>query len=529
MRYNARSIYIKNLRLKQAFMSNSLLQNYLKRILLAPVYDVAIESPLHQAGFLSERLHNHVWLKREDQQPVYSFKIRGAYNKVMQLSEQEKVAGVIAASAGNHAQGLAYAAKKLGIKAVIVMPKTTPDIKVKAVKGWGARVVLHGDAYDDAFAHSQKLVEEKGLTYIHPYDDPDTIAGQGTIGMEILRQMPHTADVVFVPVGGGGIAAGVSVYIKALQPGTRVIGVECTESACLAAAMAAGKRVTLSQVGIFADGVAVAQIGKNTWEVCKQCIDEVITVTPDELCAAIKDTFDDTRAVCEPAGALAVAGLKKYVEREQCEDRHLVAILSGANVNFDRLRYISEVAEIGEGREVILAVNIEEKPGSFHTFCSLLGKRPLTEFNYRYGDNHQANIYVGVKVGDEVDARQKLLEELQQHDYQVFDVTDNEAAKYHIRHMVGGHAPASIVDERLYRFEFPERPGALLDFLRKLGKKFNISLFHYRNHGAAFGRVLVGLQVPDEFQEQQLQHYLDELGYGYWDETDNKVYQLFLK
>jgi len=509
-------------------MSNPLLNDYLKKILSARVYDVAIESPLHLAPFLTERLGNQVWLKREDEQPVYSFKIRGAYNKVVQLSEDEKAAGVVAASAGNHAQGLALAAKELGIKATIVMPRTTPEIKVKSVKARGAKVVLHGDAFDDAFAYSQKLVEEKGMTYIHPYDDPDTIAGQGTIGMEILRQMRQPVDAVFVPVGGGGLAAGVAAYIKALRPEVKVISVESTESACLAAAKEAGERVILDQVGIFADGVAVAQIGENTWDVCKDYIDECLTVTPDELCAAIKDIFDDTRAVCEPAGALAVAGMKKYVEQNHCEDHNFVAILSGANVNFDRLRYISEVAEIGEGREVILAVTIPEEAGSFQKFCSLLGKRPITEFNYRYGDDDKARIYVGVKVSDEANAREQLLNELQTDGYPVMDITDNEIAKYHIRHMVGGHAPGSVNDERVYRFEFPERPGALLNFLKKLGKRFNISLFHYRNHGAAFGRVLVGLQVPDD-KVSQLEGYLNELGYRFWDETNNEAYQLFLR
>ncbi|MBE0483528.1 MAG: threonine ammonia-lyase, biosynthetic [Bacterioplanes sp.] len=505
-----------------------MLNEYLRKILSARVYDVAIESPLHVAPFLSERLGNQVWLKREDEQSVYSFKLRGAYNKVVQLSDAEKACGVVAASAGNHAQGLALAAQKLGIKAVIVMPRTTPDIKVKSVRARGARVILHGDAFDDAFAYSQKLVAEKGMTYIHPYDDPEVIAGQGTVGMEILRQMRQPIDAVFVPVGGGGLAAGVAAYIKALRPEVKVIGVESTESASLAAALEAKRRVVLPQVGIFADGVAVAQIGLHTWEICKDHIDEVITCTPDEICAAIKDVFDDTRAVCEPAGALSVAGLKKYVDRDGCEDQNLVAILSGANVNFDRLRYISEVAEIGEGREVILAVTIPEQAGSFQRFCSLLGKRPITEFNYRYGDDQQAQIYVGVKVGAELGARQALLDELRADDYPVLDITDNEIAKYHIRHMVGGHAPASVADERVYRFEFPERPGALLNFLRTLGKRFNISLFHYRNHGAAYGRVLVGLQVPTD-KMAQLQGYLDELGYGYWDETDNTAYQLFLR
>ncbi|MDF1763222.1 MAG: threonine ammonia-lyase, biosynthetic [Oleibacter sp.] len=505
-----------------------MLNDYLKKILESRVYDVAIESPLEMATFLSERLGNDILIKREDKQPVYSFKIRGAYNKVAQLTDAEKACGVIAASAGNHAQGLALAAKKLGIKAVIVMPRTTPEIKIMSVKARGAKVILHGDAFDEAAAHAQKLVEEKGYTYIHPYDDPLTIAGQGTIGMEILQQMDDLPDAIFVPVGGGGIIAGIAAFVKAMAPQVKIIGVESTESACLAAAMAAGDRVILPEVGIFADGVAVAQIGKNTWEICKDHVDEVITCTPDELCAAIKDIFDDTRAISEPAGALAIAGIKKYVAREQCHDKKLVGILSGANVNFDRLRYISEVAEIGEGREVILAVTIPERPGSFQRFCQLLGKRPITEFNYRYGDANEAQIYVGVKVDAEKGSRVKLVTELQAEEYPVLDITDNDIAKYHIRHMVGGHAPNSVDDERVYRFEFPERPGALLKFLRTLGKRFNISLFHYRNHGAAYGRVLVGLQLNDENREQ-LHIYLNDLGYRYWDETDNPAYRLFLR
>lgn len=505
-----------------------MLNDYLKKILSARVYDVAVESPLRIAPFLSERLGNQIWLKREDEQSVYSFKLRGAYNKIVQLTEEEKACGVVTASAGNHAQGVALSAQKLGIKATIVMPRTTPDIKVRSVKARGARVVLQGDAFDDAFTYSQKLVEEKGMTYIHPYDDPEVIAGQGTIGMEILRQLSGPLDAVFIPVGGGGLAAGVAAYVKALRPEVRIVAVESTESACLAAALETGKRVILPQVGIFADGVAVAQIGKNTWDVLKNTVDEVITCTPDEICAAIKDVFDDTRAVCEPAGALSVAGVKKYVEREGCENQNLVAILSGANVNFDRLRYISEVAEIGEGREIILAVTIPEQPGSFQKFCSLIGKRPITEFNYRYADDDRARIYVGVKVGAEPGSRQQLVDELSSENYPVLDITDDEMAKYHIRHMVGGHAPAAVTDEVLYRFEFPERPGALLNFLRKLGKHFNISLFHYRNHGAAYGRVLIGLQVEAD-KTAQLEKLLEELGYPYWDESSNMAYQLFLR
>jgi len=501
-------------------------ENYIKRILEANVYDVSVETPLSQAAFLTERLSNNILIKREDLQPVYSFKCRGAYNCISKKTPEQLAKGIVTASAGNHAQGVALAAQKLGIKATIVMPLTTPEIKVASAKARGGKVVLHGDTFDEAFTYSQKLVEEKGMTYIHPYDDPDVIAGQGTIAMEMLRQ--HTGDIhaIFVPVGGGGIAAGVAAYVKYLRPEIKVIAVESTESACLAAAMKAGRRVTLPQVGIFADGVAVAQIGKHTWQVCKDHIDEVITVTPDELCAAIKDIFDDTRSVAEPAGALGVAGLKKYVERTGIKGKTLMAIESGANMNFDRLRYVSEMAEVGEGREVLMAVTIPEKPGSFQAFCNVLGRRPITEFNYRFGKKEQAQIYVGVKVAD--GGKQDLLTELESKGYAVVDLSDNDVSKYHIRHMVGGHTTESVLDEIVYRFEFPERPGALLTFLKKLGKRWNISMFHYRNHGAANGRVLVAMQVPAK-DKKELKSYLEEVAYPFWEETDNPAYQLFLK
>jgi threonine dehydratase len=502
-------------------------QRYIKRILEANVYDVAIETPLSHANFLSERLNNTVLIKREDKQPVYSFKIRGAYNKVSKLTAEERAKGVVAASAGNHAQGLALAAKKLGIKATIVMPCTTPNIKVASVKARGAKVILHGDTFDEASTYSQKLVEEKGLVYIHPYDDPDVIAGQGTIGVELLRQQTGDIDAIFIPVGGGGLIAGVAAYVKYLRPEIKIIGVESTESACLQAALESNRRVTLPTVGIFADGVAVAQIGKNTWEICKDLVDEVITVTPDEICASIKDIFDDTRSIAEPAGALGVAGLKKYVDREGVVNKTFIAIESGANVNFDRLRYISEVAEIGEGREAILAVTIPEAPGSFQKFCSVLGKRSITEFNYRFAKEGDAQIYAGIKV-DSADMREDLISELIGNGYSVADLTEDDSSKYHIRHMVGGHAPAAVDNEILYRFEFPERPGALLNFLKKLGKKWNISMFHYRNHGAAYGRVLVGLQVPKS-DMKSFKVFLDDLGYHTWNETENPAYQLFLK
>ncbi len=503
-----------------------MLEQYVKKILTSRVYDVAVETPLQPARQLSERLGNQVLLKREDLQPVFSFKIRGAYNKVAQLTEEEKARGVIAASAGNHAQGLALAAKRQGIRAVIVMPKTTPEIKVQAVCAHGAKAVLHGDAFPEALAHALKLVDEKGYTFVHPYDDPDTIAGQGTVAMEILRQQPGRLDAIFVPVGGGGLVAGIAAYVKYLRPEIKVIGVEPDESNCLQAAMAAGERVVLGQVGLFADGVAVAQIGQHTFDICKDHVDEVITVSTDEICAAIKDIYDDTRSITEPAGALAVAGIKKYVERERAEGQTLVAIDSGANVNFDRLRHVAERAELGERREAIIAVTIPERPGSFKAFCEAVGKRQITEFNYRYHSGSEAHIFVGVQTHPENDPREALVAYLREKGFPVLDLTDNELAKLHIRHMVGGHA-VKVSDEMVFRFEFPERPGALFNFLTKLGGRWNISMFHYRNHGAADGRVVAGLQVPED-ERHLIPQTLEAIGYPYWDETANPAYQLFL-
>lgn len=500
---------------------------YIKKILEARVYDVAIETPLDEAKGLSERLNNRIMLKREDEQPVFSFKIRGAYNKMSKLSAEERACGVVAASAGNHAQGLAMSAKHLGVKATIVMPKTTPDVKVNNVRRLGGKVILHGDAFDDASAYAQKLVEEKGMTYVHPFDDPDVIAGQGTVAMEILRQESGSIDAIFVPVGGGGLVAGIAAYVKYLRPDTKVIGVESEDSACLKAALDAGERVTLEQVGIFADGVAVATIGENTFEVAKKYVDEVITVSTDEICAAIKDIYDDTRSICEPAGALGVAGLKKYVARESVNAQTLIAIDSGANVNFDRLRHIAERSELGEKREAIIAARIPEKPGSFKKFCSALGKRNITEFNYRYSDDSNAIVFAGIQLKSGGDGRDELVSELREKSYEVEDLSENEIAKIHVRYMVGGHAPQTLDNEVIYRFEFPERPGALMNFLSKLGGKWNISMFHYRNHGAAYGRVLVGMQVP-EAERDQVGTFLAEIGYNYWEETDNKAYQLFL-
>ncbi|ABD82641.1 threonine ammonia-lyase, biosynthetic [Saccharophagus degradans] len=500
-------------------------QTYLKRILDARIYDLAIETPLESVPLISIRTGNNVLLKREDLQPVFSFKIRGAYNKLRLLSEEARKVGVIAASAGNHAQGLALAAKHMGVAATIVMPRTTPAIKVDAVRRRGAKVVLMGDAYDEAAAHAKKLVEEKGLTYIHPFDDPDVIAGQGTVGMEILRQHPGDIDVVFVPVGGGGLCAGVAAYIKHVRPETKVIAVEAEDSACLKLAMDKKRRAVLPSVGIFAEGVAVAQIGKETYRVIKECIDEVITVNTDEMCAAIKDIFEDTRSIAEPAGALSLAGLKKYVARTGCVDKTLIAIDSGANTNFDRLRYISERTEFGEKREAIFAVTLPEKPGAYKKFCKDLGKRNITEFNYRYADNQQAHIFVGLQITPDKNDREDIVNTLTKGGYDVVDMTDNEVAKLHVRYMVGGHA--TVPDEIVYRFEFPERPGALMEFLTKIAGRWNISMFHYRNHGAAFGRVLVGMQVP-KGERKDLKDLLDELNYTYWDETQNEAYSFFL-
>lgn len=501
-------------------------QSYIKRILDARIYDLAVETPLDEAPLISKRTGNVVKLKREDLQPVFSFKVRGAYNRLLQLSEAERKLGVVAASAGNHAQGLALAAQHMGIQAIIVMPRTTPAIKVNAVKRRGAKVVLQGDMYDEASAYALKLVSEKGMIYIPPYDDPDVIAGQGTVAMELLRQHPGDIHAVFVPVGGGGLCAGMAAYIKYVRPGIKVFAVEPQDAACLEAAMKAKKRVVLPEVGIFADGVAVAQIGKETYRVMKDTIDGVITVTTDEMCAAIKDIFEDTRSIAEPAGACSLAGLKKYAEEQGLKDETLIAIHSGANTNFDRLRYISERTEIGEGREAVFAVSIPEKPGAYKTFLRLLGKRAVTEFNYRYADAKKAHIFVGLQVSGSED-RALVYQQLVDGGYEVLDMTDNEMAKLHIRHLVGGHGPKELSDEVIYRFEFPERPGALLSFLTKLAGRWNISLFHYRNHGSAFGRVLVGMQIA-KGERKLAEQSLKELNYRYTIETENPAYRLFL-
>ena len=500
-------------------------QRYIEKILRARVYDVARETPLDYAQLLSKRLSNRIYLKREDLQPVFSFKLRGAYNKIVNLPPEVREKGVIAASAGNHAQGVALAARKLKIQSLIVMPKTTPPIKVQAVRNLGAKIVLAGDSYDEAYLRSQELAKEQGLTFVHPFDDPDVIAGQGTIAMEILRQHPIPPEAVFVPVGGGGLIAGVGAYIKYVYPSVKVIGVEPEDAASLYSALNAKRRVKLKQVGIFADGVAVRQVGKETYRLARKVVDEVVLVSTDEICAAIKDVFDDTRTTSEPAGALSVAGLKRYVKTRGVTDKALIAINSGANINFDRLRHVAERAEFGERREALFAVQIPERPGSFLQFCRLIGKRSITEFNYRYSNTSVAQIFVGVEISNGDEERLSLLSRFVEKGYSIVDMTDNETAKLHIRYMVGGHA-RGVENENLVRFEFPERPGALLYFLSHLGKSWNISLFHYRNHGAAYGRVLMGIQVTPEQRAKFLQ-VLKKLDYPYWEESDNPAYRLF--
>ena len=495
-------------------------------IMNSRVYDVAQKTPLEEAGRLSVRLQNRVWMKREDLQSVYSFKLRGAYNRMSSLSAEQRTQGVVAASAGNHAQGVALAAQKLGVKALIVMPRTTPSIKVAAVRDYGVRIKLSGDAYDEAYSWAAKYAEEKAMTFIHPYDDPLVIAGQGTVGLEILQQHEDDIEAIFVPVGGGGLIAGIAAAVKSLRPEIKVIGVEPDEASCMYEALKRGRRVTLKQVGIFADGVAVRQAGKEPYRIARQHVDDMVLVSTDEICAAMKDIFDECRAVVEPAGALAIAGIKKYVEQTGIKGKSLVAINSGANINFDRLRHVSERAEIGERREALLAVTIPEKPGSFKKFCRAIGKRGITEFNYRFSDASNAHVFAGVQLQGGDQERLELLETLQGQGYPVEDLTDSELAKLHIRHMVGGRVPG-LKDELLFRFQFPERPGALLNFLLSMGNRWNISLFHYRNHGADYGRVLVGIQVPSG-SRGDFRKSLDKLGYAYWEETDCTAYNLFL-
>ncbi len=505
-----------------------MMNDLIEKIKRAKVYDVAVVTPLDSAAKLSRQLDNNVLLKREDLQPVFSFKLRGAYNRMAELSTDEAKKGVVAASAGNHAQGVALAARQLGISATIVMPKTTPGIKVDAVKYLGAKVVLHGNTYDDACSQAYLLCEQQGGVFIHPYDDEAVIAGQATVAVEILEQHPEPIDIFFIPVGGGGLIAGMASWIKFHRPDARIIGVEPDDAGCFYAAQQAGKRVDLGQVGIFADGVAVKQVGKLPFEIARELVDDVVLVTTDEICAAIMDIFDDTRAITEPAGALAVAGMKKYIRANDYHAKTVVAVNSGANMNFDRLRHVAERAELGEKREGLLAVTIPERPGSFREFCGLFAEQGITEFNYRYSDASQAHVFVGVQLSKGLEEQKSMLAMFEQHGYAAIDMTDNEMAKIHTRYMVGGRASHQVENEILYRFEFPERPGALLRFLNHMATGWNISLFHYRNHGAAYGRVLVGIQVPPE-EMTTFQQFLDDVGYRYWCETDNPAYELFLK
>jgi len=496
--------------------------DYLKRILTSRVYDVAIESALDAAPLLSER--HTVWLKREDTQPVFSFKLRGAYNKMANLTPAARGRGVIAASAGNHAQGVALAAQRLDCRAVIVMPTTTPQVKIDAVRARGAEVVLAGESFSDAYQHALELEKQQKLTFVHPFDDPDVIAGQGTVGMEILRQRPGALDAVFVAIGGGGLIAGVATYIKALRPEIRIIGVQTEDSDAMVRSIRAGRRVTLSEVGLFSDGTAVKQVGAETFKLARRYVDDFVVVDTDAICAAIKDVFQDTRSVLEPAGALAVAGVKQYVSEQRWKGKHLVAITCGANMNFDRLRFVAERAEVGEAREAVFAVSMPEQRGSFRRFCALLGQRNVTEFNYRMSNQTDAHVFVGVQISATAEAA-KLATHFRRHGFETLDLTHDEMAKTHLRHMVGGRAAAP--DERLYRFQFPERPGALARFLDALNPNWNISLFHYRNQGADYGRILVGIQVPAA-DKKAFREFLTTLGYPYWNETDNPAYRLFL-
>ena len=501
-------------------------EEYVKKIDAARVYDVAKVSSLDEAVCLSERLDNRVLLKREDTQPVFSFKLRGAYNKIVNLP-QVPANGVITASAGNHAQGVSLACRKLGIRGVIVMPCTTPAIKVAAVRRFGVSVTLRGDTYDEALAYTLDRAASADMVFIPPYDDPDVIAGQGTVGKEIHQQCPEHIEAVFVPVGGGGLIAGVGAYLKHMRPDTRVIGVEPEDAGSLHAALAKGERVILDQVGLFADGAAVRQVGKENFRIAREVVDQVILVTIDEICAAIKDNFDDTRALAEPAGALALAGLKKYVAQYRLRQRTLVAIVSGANINFDRLKHVVERYEVGERVESLFAIRIPEHPGSFLKFCRAIGKRSITEFNYRYADTESACVFVGLRFEDMLEEKAKIVARLENDGYAVHDISDDEMAKLHLRHMVGGHA-ANLKDERLYRFQFPEKPGALLEFLEEMPHDWNISLFHYRNHGAAYGRVLAGIQISQD-DLPAWEGYLGGLGYWYREESANPAYELFLR
>lgn len=504
------------------------MEKYIEKILSARVYDVADETPLDLATNISRRIGNRVLLKREDKQQVFSFKIRGAYNCIYQMQQKDpEISGVICASAGNHAQGVALAASMLGLKSIIVMPRTTPAIKIEAVKNFGGKVMQHGDTFDEALEYALSQAEERGYIFVPPFDHPDVIAGQGTVGMEICRQHADPIHTIFVPIGGGGLAAGIAVFVKYLRPDVQVIGVESEDSASMQASLKRGRRTDIGEVGIFADGVAVRIPGKETFRLCRRLLDDVITCTVDEMCAAIRDIYEDTRTLVEPSGALALAGLKKYAAQKKLTGASLIAITSGANVNFDRLRHVAERAEVGEQREALMAVQLLEQPGAFRKFCQTLGRRAVTEFNYRYSESGGAVVFVGVRLSNGDAERQEIVSKLQESGYGVTDLTDDETAKLHVRYMVGGRVP-SLEDEILVRFQFPERPGALSTFLNKLARGWNISLFHYRNHGAAYGRILCGIQVPAE-DHTEFKTFLDTLGYSHSVETENLAYKAFLR
>ena len=498
---------------------------YKKRIDEANVYDAAIKTPLQKQVNLSNRFNNNIFLKREDLQPVFSFKVRGAYNKMANLSKDELARGVISCSAGNHAQGVALAAQKLDCKALIVMPSTTPLIKIKAVEGRGAEVVLHGHTYHDAYNHAVEIQKKESLTFIHPFDDPDVIAGQGTVAKEILADCPDNIHAIFICVGGGGLIAGIAAYIKAVRPDIKIIGVEAQDADAMTQSLKANRRVLLENVSLFAEVAAVKQVGEENFKLCQEYVDEMIVVSNDEICAAIKDVFEDTRTILETAGALAVAGIKSYIKKNNIKSETLIGTASGANMNFDRLGFVAERAEIGEERETVFAVTIPENPGAFKSFCSLIGSRSITEFNYRFSSHSSAHIFVGISVRDFQESK-LLIKTLNDAGLEAIDLTHNEVAKLHLRHLVGGHAPEAE-NEVIYRFEFPERPGALSNFLNNMGENWNISLFHYRNHGADIGRVLVGIQVPPN-EKETFQIFLSQVGYPSWDETGNPAYKLFL-
>ena len=500
--------------------------DYKQRIEAADVYSAAVRTPLEAATRLTARLGNTVLLKREDLQPIFSFKIRGALNRINSLAADELQHGVICSSAGNHAQGVALAAGARGVRAVIVMPETTPTIKVAAVRSLGGEVVLAGDNYDEAYARALEIAAAESLVFIHPFDDPEVIAGQGTIAKEILEQCKEPIDAIFVPIGGGGLIAGIAAWVKLNAPAIRIVGIEPEDSAAMQAAIAADEPVTIDHVGIFADGVAVRRVGDETFRLCRNYVDEIITVDTDHVCAAVQDIYEDTRSIVEPAGALAVAGLKRYVEREAVSGQRLVAINCGANMNFDRLRHIAERAAIGEEREMLLAAEIPEEPGSFRRFCESIGKRSITEFNYRFGDTDSARVFAGIELRHGASEREIVIQQIRDAGFPVVDLSDNEMAKLHVRHMVGGRS-ASVKNERLFRFEFPERPGALLDFLDAIGTDWNVSLFHYRNHGSDYGRILAGIQVSDS-EAEELEAHLQALGYPHWEESDNPAYRMFL-